>query len=223
MLKTTRTIGIVMGAVIVLVGGLIAAAGASVLATIGSDGKVSSGTQTYATSGSAIVMKSSDLRRPDAVADIVGDPRVQLGVHSAKPLFVGVAPVKDVARYLNGAATDAISGLEVDPFKLHHNPKPGAKRPARPGAQTFWTATGSTALDFKATGDGERVVIMNADGSRGVRAYGDMAVTVPHTTAIAWSLFGGGILLALGGVAVMFSARASAPSPRRSPAYSGAR
>ncbi|HET8536787.1 MAG TPA: hypothetical protein VFL73_06360, partial [Solirubrobacteraceae bacterium] len=87
----------------------------------------------------------------------------------------------------------------------------------------FWTATGSTALDFKATGDGERVVIMNADGSRGVRAYGDMAVTVPHTTAVAWSLFGGGILLALGGVAVMFSARASAPSPRRSPAYSGAR
>ena len=212
-----------MGAVLVLVGGLVAAAGAGVLATIGSDGKVSSGSQTFATSGSAIVMKSSDLRRPDAVADIVGDPRVQLGVQSDKPLFVGVAPAKDVARYLSGAATDEVSNLEVDPFKRNHHPQPGVQRPARPGAQAFWTATGSTALDWKATGDGERVVIMNADGSRGVHAYGDVAVTVPHTTPIAWSLFGGGILLLLSGVAVMLSARASAPSPRHTPAYSAAR
>jgi hypothetical protein len=223
MTKTTKTIGIVMGALLVLVGGIVAAGGAAVLTTIGSDGKVSSGHQTFATSGAAIVAKAADLRRPDAVANIVGDPRVQIDLQSGKPLFVGVAPAKDVERYLRGAATDNVSGLEIDPFKLTHHPQPGSKRPARPGTQRFWTSTGTTALDWKATGDGERVVIMNADASPGVRAYGDAAVTVPHTTPIAWSLFGGGLLLVLGGVAVLLSARASAPSPRRSPAYSAAR
>jgi hypothetical protein len=223
MTKTAKKIGIVMGAVLVLAGAIVAAGGAAVLTTIGSDGKVSSGHKTFATSGSAIVVKSADLRRPDAVADLVGNPRVQIDLRSGKPLFIGVAPAKDVDRYLSGAATDAVSDLEIDPFKMTHHPQPGTKRPARPGAQAFWLATGTSALDWKATSDGERVVIMNADASHGVHAYGDAAVTVPHTTPIAWSLFGGGLLLVFGGVAVLLSARASAPSPRRSPAYSAAR
>jgi hypothetical protein len=41
---------------------------------------------------------------------------------------------------------------------------------------------------------------MNADGSPGVATRGDVSVTIPHTSAISWSLIGGGLLLLLGGV-----------------------
>jgi hypothetical protein len=57
--------------------------------------------------------------------------------------------------------------------------------------------------------DGDyRLVLMNADGSRGVRADGDVGVTLPHVSRVAWLLVGGGALLLLGGVAtVVIAAR----------------
>jgi hypothetical protein len=217
-----KTLGIVVGSLFALAGLIVGGGGAAVLATIGTDGKVSTGEQSFDTSGAALVTSAADLRDPEKVSDIVGDPRVQLDLHSAKRTFIGVAPAADVERYLKGAPIDEVTDFEVDPFKMTHNPRPGSKRLTPPGRQSFWVARGSTALDWKA-GDGKyRLVLMNADGSRGVRAQGDASVTIPHTAAIAWSLVGGGLLLLLAGLATIASARASAPSPRRTPAYSAA-
>lgn len=225
-----KVIGIVVGALLALGGLIVGAGGVAVLATIGSDGKVSSGDQTFATSGAALVSESADLRRPGEVSDIIGDPRVRLSLRADHPgsgVFVGVGPAKDVERYLAGAPIDEVADFEVSPFKMEHHPRGGSKELTPPGRQSFWVAQGTGAdsakLDWKA-GSGEyRMVVMNADGSRGVQTRGDASVTIPHTAAIAWSLVGGGILLLLGGVAVILTARASAPSPRRSPAYSAAR
>lgn len=205
-----RPIGIFFGALLALAGGITAAGGVAVFATIGSDGTVSSGHQTLATSGAAIVTSVADLRRPQAVSDIVGDPRVRMSVDSSKPVFVGVGPAKDVERYLAGASIDEISDFEVDPFKLEHHPRGGSARPQPPGKQAFWVATStgtdSASLDWKADSGQYRLVVMNADGTRGVRTHGDVSLTIPHTAPIAWSLVGGGLLLALGGVATMLAA-----------------
>jgi hypothetical protein len=221
-----KAIGITIGTVLALTGLIVGSAGIAVLATIGSDGKVSSGSQSFDTPGAALVTSAADLRRPEKVSDIVGDPRVQLHVQSTKPAFVGVGRADDVERYLKGAPVDEVSDFDVDPFKMEHHPRAGSKRLAAPGEQSFWIARGSgtsASLDWKA-GSGEyRMVVMNADGSRGVRTHGDAAVTVPHSAAIAWSLVGGGLLLLLGGAATIATARASGPSPRRTPAYSAAR
>ena len=221
----TKSIGIVVGVLLAITGLIVGGGGAAVLATIGTDGKVSTGDQSFDTSGAALVTSAADLRRPEKVSDIVGDPRVQLDVQSTKPAFVGVGPAKDVERYLKGAPVDEVTDFEVNPFKMKHDPRAGTKRLAPPAQQAFWVAHSSgtsAALDWKA-GDGEyRVVIMNADGSRGVQTHGDASVTVPHTAAIAWSLVGGGLLLLLMGAATIASARASKPSPQRTPAYSPA-
>jgi hypothetical protein len=40
---------------------------------------------------------------------------------------------------------------------------------------------------------------MNADGSRGVDAEDDVALTASHVPTIAWSMIGGGVLLLLAG------------------------
>jgi hypothetical protein len=226
-----KVTGIVVGALLAL-GGLIAAGGGgATLATIGSDGTVGSGQQSFATSGAALVSSSADLRRPHEVSDIVGDPRVRLSVHATAPssgVFVGVGPAADVERYLASAPIDEVTDFDVDPFKMKHHPRGGSARPEAPGKQSFWTAkasgTDGATLHWKAQSGEYRMVVMNADGSPGVRTRGDVAVTIPHTSAISWSLIGGGLALLLAGIAtIALSVRASAPSPRRSPAYSEAR
>src|SRR5215208_6285413 len=128
-----KVTGIVVGALLAL-GGLIAAgAGGAVLATIGSDGKASSGQQTFATSSTALVTSAADLRGVDDVADIVGDPRVRMSVDgTGKDVFVGVGPADDVERYLAGAPIDEVSDFEVAPFRMDHNPRGGTARPAPP-------------------------------------------------------------------------------------------
>jgi hypothetical protein len=44
---------------------------------------------------------------------------------------------------------------------------------------------------------------MNADGHRGVRADGDVALTVPHLPRAAWVLLGAGTLLLVRGAGAL--------------------
>jgi hypothetical protein len=220
-----KSIGIVIGALLAMTGLIVGAGGVAVLGTIGTDGKVATGDQSFDTSGAALVTSAADLRRPEKVSDIVGDPRIQLSVQSDRPAFVGVARAADVDRYLKGAPVDEVTDFEVDPFRMKHDPRAGSKQLAAPGKQRFWVASSSgthPSLDWKAGSDEYRVVVMNADGSRGVRTHGDASLTIPNTAAIAWSLVGGGLLLLLAGAATIASARASEPAPRRTPGYSPA-
>ena len=219
-----KAIGIGVGVMLALGGLIVGGSGIAVLATIGTDGKVSSGEQSFDTSGAALVTSAADLRRPEKVSDIVGDPRVQLDVRSAKPVFVGVGPAADVERYLKGAPVDEVSDFEINPFKMKHDPRAGSRQLTPPGKQSFWVSQDSGAtsagLDWKAKSGEYRLVVMNADGSRGVQTHGDASVTIPNTAAIAWSLVGGGLLLLLAGGAAIASARADA-RPADAPAPAG--
>jgi hypothetical protein len=201
-----KVTGIVVGGLLAFLGLVIGGGGGAVLATIGSDGKVKSGQQSFSTSGSALVTSSADLRGIDEIADVVGDPRVRMSVRTTTPgqrVFVGVAPAADVDRYLASASIDEITDFDVNPFTMKHNPRNGWAKPAPPTKQPFWTAQSTGAngatLDWKARSGEYRMVVMNADGRPGVRTQGDVSVTIPHTSAVSWSLIGGGLLLLLGG------------------------
>lgn len=206
-----KVTGIIVGAVLALTGLIVGGGGAAVLATIGSDGTVKSGEQTFSTPSAALVSSAADLRRPSEVSDIVGDPRVRMSVEAGpgatSGVFVGVGPAKDVERYLASAPIDEVTDFDVDPFKMKHHPRGGTATPAPPSEQDFWVAQGTGAssakLDWKAGDDKYRMVVMNTDGHRGVRTQGDVSVTIPHTSVVSWSLIGGGLLLLLGGAATI--------------------
>jgi hypothetical protein len=207
---TLKVAGIIVGALLVFGGLIVGGGGGAVLATIGSDGTVRSDQQPFTTSRSALVTSGADLRGVDAIADVVGSPRVRMSVHTTTPgrrVFVGVAPAADVERYLASASIDEITDFEVSPFKMTHNPRNGWATPKPPANQYFWTAqssgSGGATLDWKARSGEYRLVVMNADGSPGVATRGDVSVTIPHTSAISWSLIGGGLLLLLGGAATI--------------------
>jgi hypothetical protein len=221
-----KLIGILVGSLLAL-GGLIAgAAGVATFATIGSDGTVASGQQTFATAGAALVSSPADVDGIDDAGHVLGDSRVRVSLRSASSksgIFVGVGPAAQVDRYLASAPIDEVTDFDVDPFTMTRHASGGTARPAPPASKHFWVAqsTGRTdaTLRWKLRSGEYRLVVMNADGSRGVDTRGELAFTIPHTAAIAWSLIGGGLLLLLAGAAVIVSARASAPSPRHSPAY----
>jgi hypothetical protein len=96
-----------------------------------------------------------------------------------------------------------VTDLEIDPFRLERKPRSGAAHPAPPRRQEFWVAQGSgpeATLDWKVRDGSYRLVLMNADASRAVRVSGDVALTLPHLSRVAWVLVGAGVLAMMGGL-----------------------
>lgn len=133
---------IVVGAVIGLAGLGLGAAGGLLLAVFGGDGTVASGSHSLATSKSALVSSVADINDVTEVADVVGDPRLEVSAAGSR-LFVGIGPAEDVDRYLASVAIDEVTDFEIDPFELVHRPHPGSRRPVPPARQGFWVAQGT--------------------------------------------------------------------------------
>jgi hypothetical protein len=130
---------------------------------------------------------------------------VRLGISSAKPVFVGIAPKKTVDRYLAGVSHDEATKLDFDPFRVTYVDHPGTKAPARPQDQLFWAASSTgKPLTWKLRSGTWSVVVMNADGSPGVSASIDAGVKVPALLWAGIGLTAGGLLLlvAAGGMLV---------------------
>jgi hypothetical protein len=197
---------IVAGALLALAGAVVAAVGGILLGLFGGDGTVSSGSHPLSTERTALVSSVADIDDISSVADIVGDPRIRITAHSAdtrEALFVGIGPAAQVDRYLASVPADLVTDFDLDPFELTRKPREGSRQPAPPADQDIWVASGTGAdnatLRWKVRDGDYRLVLMNADGSRGVNAEGDVALTASHVPTIAWSMIGGGALLLLAG------------------------
>jgi hypothetical protein len=215
--SSSRAVGIVIGAVLGLAGLVVGAAGGILLGLFGSDGTLASGSHPISTSRAALVSSTARISDVSALADVVGDPSIRLTARPSKPgrrVFIGIGSARQVDRYLAGAPVDEVSDFEIEPFSLEREPRPGARLPEPPGEQSFWVAqaTGADAatLRWKVADGDYRLVLMNADASRGVAVDGDFGLSLPHVTTIAWLLVGGGAALVAGGLgAVMLGARRS--------------
>jgi hypothetical protein len=103
----------------------------------------------------------------------LGTIRVTATGRSGKPIFVGIARTSQIDEYLGDVAHDEITDIEVDPFSVVSSRQPGAARPAAPTSQTFWARRASGAdretLTWPVQKGDWAVVVMNADGARGVQ------------------------------------------------------
>jgi hypothetical protein len=180
--------------------------GGVLLGLFGSDGTITSGSQSLSTSRAALVSSAADFRGMGGLAEVAGDPRLRVtATGREQDIFVGIGPAAQVDSYLASVPVDEVTDFEVDPFELTREPRPGSRRPAPPAAQGFWLAEASgrdaATLRWDVRDGDYRLVLMNADGSVGVEADGQVGVTLPLTSSIAWWLLGGGLVLMLGGVA----------------------
>jgi hypothetical protein len=150
-----------------------------------------------------------DLDGADWVVDSGDLGKVQLEVESerAEPLFVGVARTQDVTSYLRGVNHTRVTDIDAAPFEASYLPQPGERRPAAPAQESFWEAStqgrGTQTLDWRMEDGDWSVVVMNADGSRGVAADVSAGARISFLDELGWSAIGGGGALLIGALAMI--------------------
>ena len=198
-------IALILGCVTALSSlGLFAGGGVALWAhtTQREDGFVTTPSVELSTDAYAIVSEGIELRvdGPDWVLPrtILGDGR--LTVSSDEPAFVGIAPTRDIDRYLDGVSQSLVpdlawrGGLDLPVVD-------GGGEPAtRPGEEDFWIASsegaGTQSITWPLSNGDWTIVVMNADGSGRVAFEGTVGAEVPVIAPIAIGLLiGGGVLL----------------------------
>ena len=159
------------------------------------DGYFTTATHTYSSPTRALTTQSLDvdtdapdwLLSTDTFGHVRIDPR---STDAAEPVFVGIAPTREVNAYLDQVQHDEITDLDLDPFTIDRSRHAGEGRPALPAAQTFWTASSvdGRPLDWKVRSGEWSVVMMNADASPGVSVDASIGADAPFIRDLAWWL-----------------------------------
>jgi hypothetical protein len=181
------------------------------------DGYLSTGSQRFDSAEYAITTPSLqvDAGAPGFLikADRYGELRLQTMAKGGRRLFVGIAPTADVERWLGGTSYSEVSDIDYAPFKATYAQHTGTRKPGRPADQTFWAATGEHALHWDVRSGDWSVVVMNADGSRGVAAAVSAGAKVPFIATLAWITLGLGLVFVI--VTAGLTAFGSRPVARR--------
>src|SRR3954471_3670811 len=215
--RASRTGRVIGGGILATIGAVVALGAGAVLALGGSDGTFGSGHRDVSTKTAALVSEPAKINGTQGVTDVLGHPSVRISADSVRAdrnLFVGVGPKAQVDRYLAGASIDTVHDFSVEPWNLDKTTREGSATPRPPATQPFWVAksAGSTAaLDWKVRDGNWRVVVMNADGSRGVATMSEFEVQIPHLATLALIPLIAGIVTLAGGIALI-----AVPSRRRS-------
>jgi hypothetical protein len=224
--SAARTVSVIFGALAAFLAvGLLIAGGVVLWANSKKDhdGYVSTASERFSTSAYAIATDNLDVKI-DAPGWIInrdhyGKVRLKVKPGTGKPVFVGIAPTREVERYLSASAHDQLTDVSYSPFRASSDYYPGGRRPAAPATQRFWVASahgeGNQTLTWNVRRGDWSIVLMNADGSRGVDAGVSAGARLPFLAALGWGSVGGGVLLLAVAGGLMF---AGLRTPRRAPA-----
>jgi hypothetical protein len=133
-------------------------------------------------------------------------------------LSIGVGPDAAVARYLGAVARASIQDIDFDPFRVTYFRVAGGAPQAPPTQQRFWAASasgvGTQTLTWKVRDGDWTIVVMNADGSRGVVADIDAGAKLSFLIWVAIGLLVGGVLVVVGSTGlIVLAARRRQPPP----------
>jgi hypothetical protein len=135
----------------------------------------------------------------------------------SRAVFVGIARTKDVESYLAGVDHATATDLDWDPFRARYVEHPGSRLPAAPASRDFWAASttgaGTRSVTWKLRSGQWSVVVMNADGSRGVDVQARAGVDWPPIFPLGLGLTSGGVLLLAAGAAIITSSRRRRVAP----------
>jgi hypothetical protein len=181
------------------------------------DGYLTSDTITLKSGGYAVATDTIDLDGINAGwsgRSVLGDARVR--VTGTRPVFIGVAPADKAAAYLSGIEHATID--DIDGSTATYRQHPGGAPDSAPADGDIWTAqtsgSGLQTLVWPVDEGKWTLVVMNADGSRGVDAAADIGATVPVLQRIDDWLIDGGVMLALAGaLLVWLPRRRKTPNP----------
>jgi hypothetical protein len=213
----TGTVVLAIAAAALLGGGVVIAADTT---QRDSDGYYASGVEKLTTPTHALVSNGLDVGTagPDWLfrQARLGTVRVTASGTASKPIFVGIARKPLVGRYLRGVGHDEITDFEVDPLSVTTVRRPGVAAAAAPAAESFWarsaSGSGRQTMTWPVQKGAWAVVIMNADGSRGVSSGVSVGAKLGFMRSLGIGLLIVGVILAAGGaVAVVMGMRRPRP------------
>jgi hypothetical protein len=206
-----RVVLVVLGSILALVGlaGFVAGGTAVVLdgTQRDSSGYLMTDSKYYATGTYAFVSgtyrgaASDDLVVPD---DVLGTVRVR--VNSEWPAFAGIATPAAVRSYLGDVQHEVAPNFDSrrSSFQVVGEHAPSSA----PAEQTFWAAqvsgSGTQVLQWRPRSGDWRVVVMNADGSPGVKAEVSVGARMPNLLWIGLGVLGGAVLALTLGVGLIY-------------------
>lgn len=220
-----RVILIVLGSIGVLFGLAVAAGGGFLLwadRTQREDGYLTTPTERFATPSYALTRTrlEVDTDGPGWVLNDswFGKVRIRGESPGAKMLFIGIGPEAAVAKYLGSVAHANVQDIDFDPFRVTYLPVAGGSPQGPPTEQSFWAASasgvGTQTVTWKVREGDWSVVLMNADGSRGVAADVDLGAKLSFLLWVAIGLLIGGVLVVGGSAAlIVLAVRTRQPSP----------
>jgi uncharacterized protein DUF4389 len=208
-----RVIGVILASLTVLAG-LAAVAGGGTALVLDQTQRDASGylmtsPTVYSTNTYALV---SDSYRTGAAGDIVvardmlGTVRIR--TQSTQPVFVGIGPAAAVDSYLAGVRHEVATRFDAarSDFRLHSGGKPAAP----PTDRHFWvahsTGAGTQTVSWSTANGAYRIVVMNPNGSAGVRADLAIGARFPHLLGLGIGALTAGALLVLAGAGGLFVA-----------------
>ena len=226
-----RIVTLVVGSLLLLVSlGIGAAGGVLAVADKGlrdDQGFFISGEQPLASTGYAVSSERVELHLQGTgrfVPDrFLGDVKVAVSARGDVPVFVGIAPAADAAKYLDGVQHSVLvdlpsrGGQARDPV---YRQVAGGSPKVVPGQTNIWVArasgTGKQSVVWSAEPGDWAVVVMNADGTSPVSADVAAGATFPGIgLVIAILLVVAGCLLVLAIILMVLALRSR---PRRSSA-----
>jgi hypothetical protein len=166
------------------------------------DGYLMSPSRQLTTPTYAIVSESAELDTGGAewaLDTFLGTVRIRSD--SARPVFVGIGRSTDIDGYLRDVERDEVDDLDSggDP---EYTGRPGGAPSGPPGDETFWVAStsgsGEQTVEWNPEEGIWRVVLMNADASRGVTSDMRIGAELDSVVWIGLGLVGLGLLFAVG-------------------------
>jgi hypothetical protein len=201
-----RTVLLVLGIVFVLLGGGLLIGGGIGLLIHGerdADGFHTSDPGSLTTDAFAVY--ATDPLFADGSS---GELRFRLESRNPEtPLFIGIGPAGDVAKYLDGVGHAEVSTFDSDGFVVSYEPQPGGQPATDPAVQTFWvasdTGTGPRALTWDVAAGNWSLLIMNADRTQGVDIDATVGATLPFIFPITIALLTTGAILLITGTTML--------------------
>jgi len=209
-----RVVLIVLGGIGVLVGLALLAGGGFLLwadRTQREDGYLTTPTERFATPTYALTRTrleaDADGARWVLNESWFGKVRIRGESAGTKTLFIGIGPAADVARYLGNVGHANVQDVEFDPFRVTYLPIEGGAPDGPPADRGFWAASasgvGTQTLTWKVRDGDWSIVLMNADGSRGIAADVDVGAKMSFLLWVAIGVLIGGLLVTAGSTALI--------------------
>lgn len=224
-----RTLFLAVGGVAALVALVLLVTGGLALwldSTRDEDGFFTTSTEPFETTSFAFESEDLDVAS-DAPGWLFGSGRfgdIRLRGTSLDPggaIFLGIGERDSVAAYLDGVERDVVTDVDFEPFDPTYRREAGSRAPGAPGEQGFWDASaegpGTQSLRWTVERGEWTVVVMNADGSRGVDVDLQVGANIGFVRGLGIGLLAAGALLLAGGAGMIAVGARRAPPGAETP------